>query len=77
MVEDLQLFAGLQQILDYIKELHFSKEDVAYLRKLGIFSEEFLQYLETFKFKGDIYAFPEGTIMYPNEPNFNSGGTID
>ena len=62
------IFAGLQQILDYIKELHFSKEDVEYFRKLGIFSEEFLAYLENFKFKGDIYAFPEGTIMYPNEP---------
>lgn len=62
------IFAGLQQILDYIKELHFSKEDVAYLRKLGIFAEEFLEYLENFTFTGDIYAFPEGTIMYPNEP---------
>lgn len=62
------IFVGLQQILDYIKELHFSKEDVAYLRKLGIFSEEFLQYLQNFTFKGDIYAFPEGTVMYPNEP---------
>lgn len=62
------IFAGLQQILEYIKELHFSKEDVAYLRELEIFSEEFLEYLENFKFTGDIYAFAEGTIMYPNEP---------
>lgn len=62
------IFAGLEQILDYIQQLHFSKEDVEYLRSLHMFSEEFLQYLEQFRFSGDIYAFPEGTIMYPNEP---------
>lgn len=62
------IFAGLEQILDYIRDLHFSKEDVDYLRSLNIFAEEFLDYLEQFRFKGDIYSFPEGTIMYPNEP---------
>lgn len=62
------IFAGLEQILDYIRNLHFSKKDVEYLRNQKIFSEEFLTYLENFQFKGDIYAFPEGTIMYPNEP---------
>ncbi len=62
------IFAGLEQIIEYIEELHFSKEDVEYLRSLNIFTEDFLAYLESFKFSGDVYAFPEGTIMYPNEP---------
>lgn len=62
------VFAGLQQITDYIKNLCFDADDIAYLRSLGIFGEEFLDYLANFKFKGDIYAFPEGTVMYPNEP---------
>lgn len=62
------IFAGLEQILDYIRNLHFSKKDIEYLRNQNIFAEEFLAYLENFQFKGDIYAFPEGTIMYPNEP---------
>lgn len=62
------IFAGLSQIIDYIKNMHFDKKDVEYLRSLNMFGEEFLNYLENFKFTGDIYAFPEGTIMYPNEP---------
>ena len=62
------IFAGLEQILDYIRNLHFTKKDIEYLRSQNIFAEEFLTYLESFQFKGDIYAFPEGTIMYPNEP---------
>ena len=62
------IFAGLEQILDYVEQMHFTSEDVDYLRSQGIFSEDFLHYLEDFKFKGDIYAFPEGTVMYPNEP---------
>lgn len=62
------IFAGLEQILEYIRDLHFSKDDVEYLRRQNIFSEEFLSYLESFTFQGDIYSFPEGTIMYPNEP---------
>lgn len=62
------IFAGLEQILDYIRNLHFTKKDIEYLRNQNIFAEEFLTYLESFQFKGDIYAFPEGTIMYPNEP---------
>lgn len=62
------IFAGLEQILDYIRGLHFTKEDINYLSSLNIFAEEFLNYLENFQFQGDIYAFPEGTIMYPNEP---------
>ena len=62
------IFAGLEQIVEYIENLHFADEDIAYLRSLGIFTEEFLAYLKDFEFRGDIYAFPEGTIMYPNEP---------
>lgn len=62
------IFAGLEQILDYIRNLRFTKKDIEYLRNQNIFAEEFLTYLENFQFKGDIYAFPEGTIMYPNEP---------
>lgn len=62
------IFAGLEQIVEYIENLHFSKEDIEYLRSLDTFTEDFLQYLKDFKFSGDIYAFPEGTIMYPNEP---------
>lgn len=62
------IFAGLEQIVEYILNLHFSKEDIDYFRSIGIFSEEFLEYLGSFKFSGDLYAFPEGTIMYPNEP---------
>lgn len=62
------IFAGLEQIVDYIENLHFAEDDIEYLRGLDLFSEEFLTYLKGFKFKGDVYAFPEGTIMYPNEP---------
>ena len=59
---------GLQQIIEYIENLHFSEGDIAYLRSLGIFKEEFLAYLADFKFTGDIYAIPEGTVIFPNEP---------
>lgn len=62
------IFAGLEQIVDYIENLRFSDEDIEYLREQNMFCEEFLEYLQSFKFTGDIYAFPEGTIMYPNEP---------
>lgn len=62
------IFTGLEQIVDYIMNLHFDEEDIAYLRSQNLFSEDFLQYLKEFHFKGDVYAFPEGTIMYPNEP---------
>lgn len=62
------IFAGLEQIVDYIKELRFDAEDIAYLRSKNIFSEGFLNYLSEFKFQGDIYAMPEGTPIFPNEP---------
>ena len=60
--------AGLEQIIDYIKHLHFDENDIAYLRSLNLFGEDFLDYLQGFSFKGDLYAFPEGTVIYPNEP---------
>ena len=60
--------AGLENIIEYIRELHFDDEDIEFLRKKGIFNEEFLKYLRNFKFSGDIYAVPEGTPVFPNEP---------
>ena len=62
------IMAGLEQVIEYIKNLHFSYEDVDYLRKLGIFSEDFLHYLSGFHFSGNIYAIPEGTVIFPKEP---------
>lgn len=60
--------AGLEQIIDYIKNLKFTQEDIEFLREKKIFSEDFLEYLKEFKFTGDIYAVPEGTPIFPNEP---------
>ncbi len=60
--------AGLEQVVDYIKNLHFNDDDIEYLREKKIFDEGFLNYLKNFKFTGDIYAIPEGTPVFPNEP---------
>ena len=60
--------AGLEQVIDYIQDLHFSEEDLDYLRSKGVFCEEFLDYLRTFRFTGDIWAMPEGTPIFPGEP---------
>ena len=60
--------AGLEQVIDYVKNLHFDQEDINYLRTVGLFTEDFLVYLKTFRFTGDIYAVPEGTIVFPREP---------
>ena len=60
--------AGLEQLIDYIENLHFSEEDIAYLRGRNLFCEEFLDYLRHFRFTGDIYAIPEGTPVFPREP---------
>ena len=60
--------AGLEQIIQYIQELHFDPEDIEYLRGRNLFSEEFLEYLANFKFTGDIWAVPEGTPVFPKEP---------
>ena len=60
--------AGLEQAVEYIKELHFTDKDIEYLRSKNLFNEEFLKYLRNFKFTGDIYAVPEGTVVFPSEP---------
>lgn len=60
--------AGLEQVIDYIQQLHFAPEDIAYLRGRGLFSEKFLEYLADFRFTGDIWAVPEGTPVFPREP---------
>lgn len=60
--------AGLAQVIDYIENLHFDADDISYLRSLGIFEDDFLDYLSNFKFSGDIYAVPEGSVIFPREP---------
>lgn len=60
--------AGLEQIIEYVKTLHFSEEDIDYLRGRNLFTEEFLDYLANFRFTGDIWAVPEGTPIFPKEP---------
>lgn len=62
------IVAGLEQVIEYIKDLHFDEDDISYLRSKGFFDEEFLDYLRTFKFNGDIWAIPEGTVVFPGEP---------
>jgi len=60
--------AGLEQVIQYVKNLHFSAEDIQYLESLHLFQPTFLEYLKNFKFSGSIYAIPEGTVMFPREP---------
>ena len=60
--------AGLQQVIEYIENLTFTEEDISYLRSLSLFDEDFLEYLSSFHFSGDIYAIPEGTVVFPREP---------
>lgn len=62
------IFAGLDQIIDYVQNLHFEEEQIEYLRSLNMFDEPFLEYLADFKFTGDIWAIPEGTPVFPHEP---------
>lgn len=62
------LACGLEQVVDYILNLNFGEDEIKYLRSLGIFNEEFLTYLKNFKFTGDVYAVPEGTVCFPGEP---------
>ncbi len=59
---------GLEQVIEYIKNLHFSTDDIDYLKSLNIFDRDFLDYLRGFHFTGDIYAIPEGTVVFPREP---------
>ncbi len=60
--------AGLEQVIDYLKKLSFTDEDIAYLRSKNLFCEEFLDYLRNFQFKCDVWAVPEGTPIFPHEP---------
>ena len=62
------VFAGLEHVIEFVENLSFSDEDIDYFRAQKLFSEEFLQFLRTFRFRGDIYAVPEGTIIYPHNP---------
>ncbi len=62
------IMAGVEQLIRYIEELHFEKEDIDYLAGLGIFNKDFLDYLADFQFTGDIYTIPEGTVVFPREP---------
>jgi len=62
------VFAGLEQLIDYIENLRFTEEDLSYLRSLNLFDEGFLEMLRDFRFTGDIQAVPEGTIVFSNEP---------
>lgn len=68
--------AGLAQVIDYIKSLHFDYDDIDYLRGLNTFDEDFLDYLASFHFTGDIYAIPEGTVIFPREPLIKVIGPI-
>lgn len=60
--------AGLEQVIEYINNLHFTEDDINYLASLKIFEDDFLDYLKNFKFTGDIYAIPEGSVIFPREP---------
>ena len=62
------VFAGLEQVVEYIENLHFDEEEIEYLRSLGLYSEAFLTYLKNYRFTGSVDAVPEGTIVYPHEP---------
>ena len=59
---------GLEQVVDYVTNLKFEKDDIEYLRSKKLFDEDFLKLLEDFKFTGDIYSVPEGTVVFPQEP---------
>ncbi|MBE7061862.1 MAG: nicotinate phosphoribosyltransferase, partial [Clostridiales bacterium] len=62
------LACGLEQVVEYVLNLNFGEEEIDYLKGLGMFSDKFLSYLKDFKFTGDIYAVPEGTVVFPGEP---------
>ena len=70
------IMAGLEQVIDYLKNLSFTEEDIEYLRKKGIFCEEFLDYLRHFKFTCDVWAVPEGTPIFPHEPILTVRGPV-
>lgn len=70
------VFAGLEQIIEYIKNIKFEKDDIEYLRSKNLFDEDFLEYLSDFKFSCDIYSVPEGTPVFPNEPLITVRGPV-
>lgn len=70
------IMAGLEQLIDYLKNLHFTDEDIEFLRRKNMFSDAFLDYLKNFEFACDIYAIPEGTPIFPNEPILTVRGPI-
>ena len=70
------IMAGVEQVIDYLSDLHFSGEDIEYLRSKGIFSEEYLNYLADFKFECDVWAIPEGTPIFPGEPVITVRGPV-
>lgn len=70
------IMAGVEQVIEYLKNLHFTDEDIAYLRSKKIFAEEFLAYLADFKFQCDVWAIPEGTPVFPGEPIVTVRGPV-
>ena len=70
------IMAGLEQVIEYINNLKFTKEDIEYLRGKKMFNEEFLKYLENFKFTCDVWAVPEGTPIFPGEPILTVRGNV-
>lgn len=70
------IFAGLEQVIEYLKGLEFTEEDIEFLRKKGIFDEEFLEYLADFEFNCDVWAVPEGSIVFPYEPLITVRGSV-
>ena len=70
------IMAGVEQLIEYLKSLKFDDEDIEYLRSKNLFSEEFLQYLKNFKFSCDVWAIPEGTPIFPNEPVVTVRGPV-
>ena len=70
------IMAGVDQLINYLSNLHFSEEDVAYLRSTGLFEEPFLNYLRTFRFSCDVWALPEGTPIFPGEPIITVRGPV-
>ena len=70
------IFAGLEQVIEYLKNLEFTDEDIDYLRRKNIFSDKFLEYLKDFKFECDVWSVPEGTPVFPNEPLITVKGPV-
>ena len=70
------IMAGVEQLMEYMENLHFTEEDISFLRKKGIFSEKFLDYLRDFKFRCDVWCVPEGTPIFPEEPIVTVKGPV-